>query len=167
MHKYCEQIKQIYLDNQELIEEYVRARHFNPHGTRKGAAICESSGTTLPASLAEIANRGEWTISMMFEVYLGFAEPGNQYLGRLLARLLPNSAEFVVIPPHFLCGMENKYIAEATNLCFRRIVDNAGRHENGVVSLRANTKALLIQCLASMVHHSESLLKVVESDPGH
>ena len=166
-HKYCEQIKQMYLDNQELIEEYVRAGHFNPHGTRKGAAICASSGTTIPASLAAIANRGEWTIIMMFEVCLGFAEPGDQYLGRLLAGLLPNSAEFAVIPPHFLCGMENKYLAEAMNLCFRGIIDNAGRNINGVVSLRANTKSLLLRYLASMVHHSESFLKVVEADPGH
>ena len=117
-HRYCEQIKKVYNDNQALIEEYVRAGHFNPHGTRKGAAVCASSGTTLPASLAAIANRGEWTISMMFEVYLGFAEPGDQYLGRLLAGLLQNSAEFAVIPPHFTCGMENEFIAEAMKLCF-------------------------------------------------
>ena len=100
-------------------------------------------------------------------MYLGFAEPGDQYLGRLLAGLLPNSAEFAVIPPHFLCGMENKYLAEAMNLCFRGIIDNAGRNINGVVSLRANTKALLLRCLASMVHHSESLLKAVDADPIH
>ena len=72
----------MYLDNQELIEEYIRAGHFEPHRTRKGATIC--------AALAAIVSRGEWTISMMFEVYLGFTEPGDQYLGQLLAGLLPN-----------------------------------------------------------------------------
>ena len=85
----------------------MRVGHFNPHGTRKGAVVCASSGTTLPASLAAIANRGEWKISVMFEVYLGFAEPGDQYLGRLLAGLLPYSAGFSVIPPHFICCMDN------------------------------------------------------------
>ena len=79
----------------------MRAGHFSPHRTRKGAAVCALSGTTLSASLAAIASWGEWMISMMFEVYLSFAEPGDQYLGRLLAGLLPNSADFAVIPPHF------------------------------------------------------------------
>ena len=102
----------------------MRAGHFNPHGTRKGAAVCASSGTTISASLAAIANSGEWTIYMMFEVYLGFAEPGDQYLGRLLAGLLPNSADFALIPPHFVRGTENEFVAEATNSCFRGIVNN-------------------------------------------
>ena len=108
------------------------AGHFDPHGTRKGAAVCASSGTTLPASLAVIANRGEWTISMMFEVYLGFAEPGDQYLGRLLAGLLPNSADFAVIPPHFSCGMENKFVAEAMHSCLKGILDGGGRNHDGI-----------------------------------
>ena len=144
----------------------MRTGHFNPHGTRKGAAVCASSGTTLPASLAAIANRGEWTISMMFEVYLGFAEPGDQYLGRLLAGLLPNSSEFGVIPPHFICGMENKFVAEAMNTCFRGILDDKRKDGNGVL-LRSNTKAMLLRCLACMVHHSDGLLKIIEENPGH
>ena len=165
-HRYCEQIKHLYKQNSALIEEYVRAGHFNPHGTRKGAAVCASSGTTLPASLAAIANRGEWTISMVFEVYLGFAEPGDQYLGRLLAGLLPNTAEFAVIPPHFLCGMENEFVAQAMKLCFQGILDKPGNIKEGI-SLRSSMKAVLLRCLASMVHHSESLLKGIDEDPGH
>ena len=35
-----------------------------------------SYATTLPASLAEIENPGERKISIMFEVYLGFVDPG-------------------------------------------------------------------------------------------
>ena len=165
-HRYCEAIKALYKNNQGIIEEFVRAGHFNPHGTRKGAAVCASSGTTLPASLAAIANRGEWTISMMFEVYLGFAEPGDQYLGRLLAGLLPNSAEFAVIPPHFICGMDNAFVAEAMNSCFRGIIHDGGR-SGDVISLRSNTKAVLLRCLASMVHHADALREVMKTDPGH
>ena len=165
-HRYCEQIKDIYTKNRDLIEEFVRAGHFNPHGTRKGAAVCASSGTTLPASLAAIANRGEWTINMMFEVYLGFAEPGDQYLGRLLAGLLPNSADFAVIPPHFSCGMENDFVAEAMHSCFKGILDDGGRNHDGI-SLRSNTKALLLRCLALMVHNSGALLELVAKDPSH
>ena len=80
----------MYDENRETIEEFVIPKHFNPRGTKKGAVICASSGTTLPAFLAEIENRGEWTVSMMFGVYLGFAEPGDKYIGRLLSGLLSN-----------------------------------------------------------------------------
>ena len=85
----------------------MQSGHFNTHGTRKGAAVCTSSVTTMPASLAEIVNCGEWKISMMFEVYLGFADTGDKYLGQILAGLLPKSADFAVTPPHFKFGMEN------------------------------------------------------------
>ena len=171
-HRYCNAIRKIYNENKETINEFVRAKHFNAHGTRKGAAICASSGTTLPASLAAIANRGEWTISMMFEIYLGFAEPGDQYLGRLLAGLLPNSSTFAALPPHFTCGMENEHVAEAMNSCFIGIIDQVsdefeGGDSNGDNSLRANTKGLLLRCLAALVHHSDSLKKTIETNPGH
>jgi hypothetical protein len=170
-HRYCNAIRKIYNENKATINEFVRAKHFNAHGTRKGAAICASSGTTLPASLAAIANRGEWTISMMFEIYLGFAEPGDQYLGRLLAGLLPNSSTFAALPPHFTCGMENEHVAEAMNSCFIGIIDQVsdefeggGNSDN---SLRANTKGLLLRCLASLVHHSDSLKQIIDTHPGH
>ena len=178
-HKYCNQIQKLYRDNQQMVEEYVRAGHFNPHGTRKGAAVCASSGTTLPASLAAIANRGEWSIGMMFEIYLGFAEPGDQYLGRLLAGLLPNSEEFAAIPPHFSAGMENEHIREAMHLCFNGIMaEREGvireegqtaqeHHEQVITSLRANTKSFLLRCLAAMVHHSDALKEVICANPGH
>ena len=97
---------------------------------------------------------------MMFEVYLGFADPGDQYLGRLLAGLLPSSADLAVIPPHFSCGIENKFVAEATHSCFKEILDDGGRNRDGV-SLRSNTKALLLRCLALMVYNSGALLELV------
>jgi hypothetical protein len=37
-------------------------------------------GFSIPEYLVAITDRGEWTISMIFEIYLGFAEPGDQYL---------------------------------------------------------------------------------------
>ena len=42
---------------------------------------------------------------MVFGVYLGFVEPGEEYLGRILDGLNPNSAVFSVLPPHFICVM--------------------------------------------------------------
>ena len=177
-HRYCNTIQRFYKRNKQKIDEYIRANHFHPHGTRKGAAIRASSGTTLPASLAAIANRGEWTVSMMFDVYLGFAEPGDQYLGRLLAGLDPNKGSFSCIPPHFTEGMENDDIKEAMELCFKGIMDKVDGDivdidDNGEINednaredfgLRSNTKAMLLRCLGCMVHHSDELLKVISEN---
>ena len=130
--------------------------------------------------MAAIANRGEWTVSMMFDVYLGFAEPGDQYLGRLLAGLYPNKGSFSCIPPHFTEDMENDDIKEAMELCFKGImdkidgdivdIDNNGEiNEDNVredFGLHSNTKAMLLRCLACMVHHSDELLKVISENNG-
>lgn len=37
-------------------------------------------GFSIPEYLVAITDRGEWTISMIFEIYLGFAGYGDQYL---------------------------------------------------------------------------------------
>ena len=152
-HQYCARIRKIYEKQKETFDEYTRKGHFNPHGTRKGAAIRASSGTTLPASLAAIANRGEWKVSMMFEMYLGFAEPGDQYLGRLLAGLSPNCSSFACIPPHFEEGMENPLIKEAMQLCYGSILKHS-----------SYMNAILLRCLASITHHSKNLLQYIERD---
>ncbi len=107
----------------------------------------------------------------MFEVYLGFAEPGDQYLGRLLAGLHPNKTSFAALPPHFICTMEdNVHVKEAMQLCFKGIIDQEDDQyggDNVGNLLQSNTKAMLLRCLASMVHHSESLQAVINSDASH
>lgn len=158
--KYCQHIQNVYHEFKDVFEEYVREHHFSIHGVRKGAAILGASGTTLPASLSAIANRGEWLVSVMFDIYLGFAEPGDCYLGRILAGLSPNKANFDVIPPHFTVGMENTYVKEAMELCFKCILEN--------VELISNVRALLLRCLASVVNHAEALMKIIrEADGNH
>lgn len=158
--KYCQHIQSIYNESKDVFEEYVRENHFSIHGVRKGAAILGSSGTTMPASLSAIANRGEWSVSVMFDIYLGFAEPGDCYLGRILAGLSPNKTNFDAIPPHFTVGMENRYIKEAMELCFKCILEN--------VELISNVRALLLRCLASIVHHAEALMNIIrEADGNH
>ena len=85
-----------------------------------------------------------------------------------MAGLLPNSADFVVILPHFSCGMDNKFVAEAMSSCFRGILDDAGRNNaNDGITLRSNKKALVLRCLALMVHNSGALLEVLGKDSSH
>ena len=165
-HSYCKKLRDWFIDKADVVKEFVRPGHACSHGTRKGSAIEASSGTTLPASIAAIANRGEWSISMIFDVYLGFAEPGDHYLGRLLAVLNPNKASFASLPPHFIKGMEDKDVKEAMDLCFTSIIRN--ENENNVdISLNTNVCGLLLRCLASMVHHSDSLMQQTILHPNH
>ena len=157
-HIYCNRIRDMFSQYEEKIAEYVRVGHACSHGTRKGSAIEVSSGTTLPASMAAIANRGEWSLSTVMDIYLGFAEPGDHYLGRLLSGLDPNSSTFAAIPPHFVEGMDNEYINEAMHFCFSSIL---GRQD--AKALHGNAKGILLRCLASMVHHSEKILNICKN----
>ena len=100
---------------------------------------------------------------MMFKVYLGFVEPGDQYMGRLLDVLLPNEALFDALPPNLTCGMENQYISEAINIWFK--CPFQGR--NIANSLSSNTKTFLLQWLAEMVHHSDDFKYVTDIHPDH
>ena len=84
-----------------------------------------------------------------------------------MAGLLPSSAEFSIIPPLFLCGTENEFVAEGINLCFRGIINDMRNNEHVVISLRNNTEVILIRCLASMINHAGSLLEFVEKYPNH
>ena len=100
-HTYCNRIRDVFGQYEEKIAEYVRVGHACSYRTRKGSAIEVSSGTTLPASMAAIANRGEWNLSTVMDIYLGFAEPGDHYLGRLLTGLDANSLTFAAISSTF------------------------------------------------------------------
>ena len=54
--------------------------------------------------------------------------------------------------------MGNIHVKEAVNICFPNI-----SKLNGL----ANIKRLLLRSLASVVHHLESLIQVIISQPGH
>ena len=62
--------------------------------------------------------------------------------------------------------MENKFGAEAMHSCLKGILDGGGRNHDGIL-LRSNTKAVLLWCLALMVHKSGALLELVEKDSSH
>ena len=62
--------------------------------------------------------------------------------------------------------MENEFVAQAMKLCFQGILDNPDKANKGIC-LRNSMKAVLLRCLASMVHHSACLLKVIDEYPGH
>ena len=52
------------------------------------------------------------------------------------------------------------------NSCLRGIINDGGRSGDGI-SLCSNIKALLLRCLACMVHHADALREEVKKYSGH
>ena len=77
----------------------------NSHGLRKGPATHVTANTTCPPPLAFIFHdRAEWSLGSVLEINWEYAQAGDNYLGRLLAGLDPNSETFAIPPPHFVLG---------------------------------------------------------------
>jgi len=127
--------------------------HIKDHGFRKGAATECTAGTTCAPSPSSVAQRGEWSLGKVFDVYWLFAEAGDQYCGRILAGLDSLDTHFDVLPPHFICGVENPLILNALKRNFHYIYKLSDENDEF-----ANVKNLLLRCLASLVHHSDQLI---------
>jgi len=102
------------------VEIYICPDHANLHGIRKGSGTHASSGTTVPPPVSSIAAHGEWSLGCVLDLYWHFSEPGNTYLGRVLAFLQPNHPSFAMLPPHFTLDepMSNDTVKEGMLLCF-------------------------------------------------
>jgi hypothetical protein len=98
----------------------------------------------------------------VLDLYWHFSEPGDTYLGRCLAGLDPNSADFSVLPAHFSIDdpMSNPDVREVMLLMYGTILQKWG-------GSAVDPTALLLRCLASVVHHSDWLLSVARENPGH
>ena len=107
--------------------------------------------------MVSVARRGEWTQGSIFDIYFQFAEPGDQYLGRLIVGLDPNSPNFDVLPPHFKGGTDNEHIQRAMELCFGPIIK--------AFNATHSVKGFILLCLASMVYHSIFLKSFVAKNP--
>lgn len=136
-----EQLSDMLKVHLDEVVKYCRPGHTKMHGTRKGAALHATSGTTVPPPLPSVANHGEWSQGAVFDVYFLFAEPGDQYLGQCLAGLDPNLKDFAVLPPHFNVGLEDEDVAQAMSISFADIGD------------RFECTGILAMFLASMIHN--------------
>ena len=158
--KYCRKLSHFLKESSDTVKEYIRLDHANGHGIRKGAAIKGTSGTTCPPPPSSVAHRGEWSLGKVFDIYWLFAESGDQYLGRILAGLDPNSIEFAVLPPHFIVGIENEWVRKGMSMCFTNIMTLDEEDDT-------NMTGILLRCLASIVYHSEFLKEIIKERPGH
>ena len=157
-HNYNSKLKKLFHGMQDVLVEYIRPDHANSHGFRKGSGVYATSGTTCPPPISSVAGRGEWSLGQVLDVYWSFAHAGDEYLGRLLAGLDANSHLFAALPPHFIAGLDNKYVKEGLESCFKNIILNWD-------ASYPNIKGFLLRCLASMVHHADFIQQIIEKNP--
>ena len=112
----------------------------NKQRTRKGSCYIFITGTTVPPSLISVVLRGEWSMGKVFDVYLNFAECGDNYLGRILAGLDPNDISFGGLPPYFGKDMDDKIIENGMPCMFGNLLRS-----------RPNCVSILLLSLASMI----------------
>jgi len=159
--KYQEQLQALVNRNQErrdIVLLHCRKGHFNPYSMRKGGASYATSGTTLPPNLTSIAHRGDWSMGSVFDIYWRFLPEGDHYLGQIMSGKNPNLPSFKALPPHWKLAnpMNNPDIKNAMDSNFGPILKaHAGEDYDPT--------GLLLRCLACVVHHSDSLLHVLDS----
>ena len=94
----------------------------------------------------------------VLDVYWHFCEAGDHFLGRVLAGLDPNKAEFATMPPHFILEgdlMEDEDIKAAMNMMYGPLLDTYGNNAE------INPTGLLLMVLAIIVYHSPWMTGIV------
>ena len=161
--KYCTHLSNMLNSRKDTVECYMRSAHTGTHSFRKGSATLASSGTTCPPPVSSIAQRGEWSMGKILDVYWHFSAPGDTFLGRILTGLDPTQPEFATPPPHWTVTepLENEVIIEGMQVMFGPILDNWRDNP------KVNPTSFLVCCLASVVHHSNWLQEWSATSPGH
>ena len=116
------------------------------------------AGTTVPPPIPSVTRRGEWSIGAILDVYWHFGSVGDQYLGRILAGLDPNSITFDTLLPHWTLAnpMIDNHVRRGMEMTFSSILDE---HPAFV--------PILLRCFACIVYHSDGLIDQMVRSPGH
>ena len=159
---YCSQLKELILKKIEVVSSFIRIAHANAHGWRKGGATHATSGTTCPPPVPSVARRGEWSMGKVLDVYWHCAEPGDQYLGRVMAGLNSLKSSFKILPPHFNVEnpLQNPHIWEAMNLMYGPILSKWAKTPQ-------DPTGTLLRYLASIYFHFEWIQKMANLSMDH
>jgi len=128
----------------QLVNEKTGLNHYGTHSIRKGVATFACSGTTGGPSIASVCLRVGWSLGGVQDRYIRYESAGDQYLGRVVAGLPLNSADFAVLPPHF-DNNQDPAIRECLSETFPLL------HETSTL------QDILKLCLASLVCHADYL----------
>jgi hypothetical protein len=147
---YLEQLVTILRSHEEEVNEHMLAHRLNAYSFRKGSATYAVSGTTVPPPLNAVARRGEWSVGHVLDCYWHFCQTGDQYLGRILCGLDPNSNDFDVLPPHWSIMnpmSNNDDVKNGMEMMYgRQFLDE---HKDFV--------PILVRSLACFVYHSNDI----------
>jgi len=160
-HAYCSSLADLFKEMGDLIYQWVRPGHAKDHGIRKGSAMEVTSGTTCPPPASAVAQRGEWSLGKIFDIYWLFAEAGDHYCGCILAGLDAMSTDFDILPPHFMVGLENEMLKKALKMNFKYIFKLGEKEQY------ENIHSLLLRAFASVVYHSDALIEIASKRPSH
>ena len=159
---YCSQLKELLTQKKEIVCSYIRLTHANAHGWRKGGATHATTGTTCPPPIPSVARRGEWSMGKVLDVYWHCAEPGDNYLGRIMAGLNSLRPTFNILCPHFNMEnpLDNEYIREALYSMYGPIIDKWGNTPQ-------DPTCLLLRLLASVVYHIDWIKSISQTSTDH
>ena len=147
------------VSHRDIVAQWAVPERIGAHSARKGSATHLTAGTLNPPPLPSVAHRGEWSQGTVQDIYFNFAQPGDHYIGHMLAGLDPNSTSFRVLPPHFTCGLENPHVQMALDMCFGRILKS-----------RQNLPYLpgfFLRLLASIVYHEQWIRGILHRSKKH
>ena len=122
----------------ELADRGMADIDLGTHSFRKGAATFASSGTTDAPSAFAIHLRAGWAMQGVQGTYLRYSKAGDQHVGRTVAGLPSDRAEFAILPPFF--PERDEEVRNLMASCFPVLPNELRR----VVEF----------CLASVVYHS-------------
>ena len=98
-------------NHQDLLGKGVNTENVGTHSIRKGAVTYVQCGSTEAPPSAAVRLRAGWSLGSVQERYIFEERAADQYIGRLAAGLPHSCAELALLPPHFLCNV-NEYVEE-------------------------------------------------------
>lgn len=118
---------------------------YTSHGLRKGSATYVAGGSTCAPPPTSIMIRADWALGQVLSCYLKFADGGDQFVGRTVCGLPPDSTEFGILLPHF---------AEADAVDFN---DAAELQFPDLWQAYPHLRGNLASAIASLVYHHDWL----------
>ncbi|KAG6946968.1 hypothetical protein JG687_00016401 [Phytophthora cactorum] len=131
-----------------MITQITRLNHYGAHSIRKGVATFSCSVTTGGPSIVSACLRVGWSFGGVHDGYIRYESAGYQYLGRVVAGLPLNQAEFAALPPHF--GDNNA-----------QCVDSSVTEMFPGLKDTSTLQDILKLCIASLVHHHDHLKEIL------
>jgi hypothetical protein len=121
--RFSTQLMAIIKEHKDIVINFMRFAHANTHSVRKGSGTYSQSGTTAPPPATATAGRGEWSLGRVFDIYIFLSEPGDTYLGRILAGLDPLEETFASLPPRRVVMYNPALSQGCPHVCFLVALD--------------------------------------------